>query len=78
MTLETAASNGLRVAGVVISHTTGRLSAADTSNLSELKEILGELQIGEIPPLAPGEAPRAGSIEVGALLERLAGSARCS
>ncbi|HXV37041.1 MAG TPA: hypothetical protein VEC18_07820, partial [Myxococcota bacterium] len=74
--LETAASNGLRVAGVVISHTTGRLSPADTSNLSELKGILGERWIGEMLPLAPGEAPRAGWIDVGALLKRLPGSAQ--
>jgi dethiobiotin synthetase len=78
MTLEAAASNGLRVAGVVISHTTGRLSAADTYNLSELKEILGDRWIGEILPLAPGEAPRAGAIDVSELLERLAVGARSS
>jgi dethiobiotin synthetase len=72
LTLESAASKGLPVLGVVISHAGARLSAADACNLLALKEILGDRLIGEIPPLAAGEAAPAGAIDIDTLTRRLA------
>jgi dethiobiotin synthetase len=58
LTLAVAASKKLPVLGVVISHADGSLSTADNANLLGLKKILGDLLIGEIPPLEPaGFAP---------------------
>lgn len=57
LTLEAAERRGLELAGVVISHTTGRLSDADAANLAELRAALGKKLVGEIPPLAPGALP---------------------
>jgi len=59
LTLEAAERRGLTVAGVVVSHTAGVLSDADSSNLAALRASLGTRLLGEIPPLAPGEVPRA-------------------
>jgi dethiobiotin synthetase len=71
LTLDVAASKNLTVLGVVISHVIGDLSAADTSNLSGLKEILGDRLLGEIPPLAPGEPTPPDAIDFNALTQRL-------
>jgi dethiobiotin synthetase len=57
LTLEAAASRGLRVAGVVISHSTAGLPAGDLANLGALRRSLGSRLVGEIPFLA-GAAPR--------------------
>jgi dethiobiotin synthetase len=71
LTLEAAAQRGLDVAGVVISHATGPLSAADEANLDALRHALGERVLGEIPPLGAGSAPPAGCIDLDAILRRL-------
>ena len=59
LTLEAAERRGLALAGVVVSHTAGVLSDADSSNLAALRASLGTRLLGEIPPLAPGEVPAA-------------------
>jgi dethiobiotin synthetase len=56
LTLEVAAVRGLAVAGVVISHGAAALSDADARNLAALREHLGPRLLGEVPPLAEGEA----------------------
>lgn len=67
LTLEAAERRGLEVAGVVISHTTGRLSDADAANLAELRAALGKKLVGEIPPLAPGSLPDLAAIALDTL-----------
>jgi dethiobiotin synthetase len=67
LTLEAAERRGLVVAGVVISHSTGRLSDADAANLAELRSALGKTLVGEIPALAAGQLPEPTAIA----LERL-------
>jgi len=71
LTLEVAASKGLRVLGVVISHAGGPLSPADQANLAGLKEILADRLIGEIPPLGPAESPPRSAVDLDALTQRL-------
>ena len=71
LTLEVAASKGLPMLGVVISHVDGPISAADASNLLSLKKYLGDRLIGEIPPLGPTEAPPSSAINIDALTQRL-------
>jgi dethiobiotin synthetase len=71
LTLEVARARGHRVAGVVISHADGELSAADAANLGYLREQLGELLLGELPPLAEGEEPADDAIRLAPLLELL-------
>jgi dethiobiotin synthetase len=68
LTLEAASSRGLAVAGVVVSHGSGALGAADAANLATLRGILGSHLVGEIPPLAPGEGPGPGALDVDAIL----------
>jgi dethiobiotin synthetase len=68
LTLEAAAARNLDVLGVVISHVDGELSRADRANLGALRDALGPRIIGEIPPLAAGEDPPPGAVDVGALL----------
>ena len=70
LTLEAAAARDLPVAGVVISHSAGRLSDADQANLEALRDALGATLVGEIPPLADGELPGEESIDLDALLQR--------
>ncbi len=67
LTLEAARARGLAVAGVVISHSGGRLSAADDANLDQLRCELGAALIGEIPPLAARQLPAADQIDLDAL-----------
>jgi dethiobiotin synthetase len=71
LTLEAAARRALPVAGVVISHSGGRLSAADARNLAALRAELGRLLVGEIPPLRCGARPAPGALDVDRLLARL-------
>jgi len=52
LTLEAIQQQGLPLAGVVISHTTGALSGADASNLEALRQALGQRGVGEIGPAA--------------------------
>jgi len=68
LTLDAARARGLAVAGVVISHSGGALGAADRANLDELRGELGAALIGEIPPLAAGELPAAGQLNLDALI----------
>jgi dethiobiotin synthetase len=70
LTLEAAEARSLPVAGVVISHSGGRLSEADRSNLEALRDALGAALVGEIPPLGDGQIPDEHSIDLDALLER--------
>jgi len=71
LTLESAASKGLSVLGVVISHAGGPISPADACNLLALKEMLGDRLIGEILPLGIGEAPAPDAIDIDALTRRI-------
>jgi dethiobiotin synthetase len=72
LTLEAAEARRLPLAGVVISHSGGPLSRADEANLAALREALGLALVGEIPPLQPGERPGEESIDLDALLARVA------
>jgi dethiobiotin synthetase len=54
LTLEVARVRRLPVAGVVVSHADGPLSAADTANLAALRSWLGDRLAGELLPIAPG------------------------
>jgi dethiobiotin synthetase len=57
LTLEVAAARGLALAGVVVSHGSAPLSAADERNLGALRAALGPRLLAELPPLAdPGRA----------------------
>jgi len=69
LTLEAAVARGLSVAGVVISHAGGPLSAADAANLEALRRALDVALLGEIPPLVAGQHPAPGAIDLDALLE---------
>ncbi len=71
LTLEVAASKGLPVLGVIISHEGGSISAADACNLLALKKFLGDRLIGEIPPLGPAKAPPPDAIDIDALTQQL-------
>jgi dethiobiotin synthetase len=73
LTLEAARARALRVAGVVISHPGGALPRADAANLGALRAELGELLVGEIPPLRAGEAPAADAIDLDAILGGIRG-----
>jgi dethiobiotin synthetase len=73
LTLEVARARALRVAGVVISHPGGALTPADAANLGALRNAIGDLLVGEIPPLRQGEAPAADAIDVDAILARIGG-----
>jgi dethiobiotin synthetase len=70
LSLAEAERRGLEVAGVVISHTSGPLSAADEANLACLRGELGTRLIGEIPPLPAGGRPAASCLDVDRLLAR--------
>lgn len=70
LTLEAAEARSLPLAGVVISHSAGRISDADRANLDALRDALGARLVGEIPALGDGELPGAQSIDLDALFER--------
>ena len=72
LTLEAAEARSLPVAGVVISHSAGRVSEADRANLEALRDALGARLVGEIPPLGDGELPGSQSIDLDVLLQRAA------
>ncbi len=57
LTLREIATRQLELAGVILNHATGPLSAADAANLGHLRERLANEIVAEIPPLAPGEQP---------------------
>lgn len=60
LTLEACASRGLDVVGVVLSHSSGKISKAEERNVELLRESLAEQLIGEVHPQAEPEqtAPR--------------------
>jgi len=60
---------GLALAGVVISHSNGALSPADAAGCDHLRERLGTRLVGEVPPLAAGEAAPSSCIDVARLLK---------
>jgi dethiobiotin synthetase len=68
LTLEAAASRGLALAGVVISHGGAALPGADLENLAELRAELGARLVGEIPCLSPGQSADPGCLDLTALL----------
>jgi dethiobiotin synthetase len=68
LTLEAARARGHDVAGLVISHATGPLSAADQANLQVLRREPGAPLLGEIRPLASGQLPTSSEIDLDALL----------
>jgi len=70
LSLEAVAARGLGLVGVVISHASGALSAAEHWNLDDLREELGPRLLGEIPPLVPGAEPPPDAIDLDALLQR--------
>jgi dethiobiotin synthetase len=72
LTLCEAERRGLSVAGVVVSHADGPLSDADEANLAYLRERLGSLLLGEVPPLSLGETPAPDAIRIAELVEQLA------
>jgi dethiobiotin synthetase len=72
LTLEAARARHLGVAGVVISHSGGALPPAEVANLALLRDELGTLWLGEIPPLAAGALPDPESLDLDALIERAA------
>lgn len=69
LSVELIRSRGLDLAGVVISHSSGEISAADAANLEALRSHLGNLLCGEIPALAPGEEATGDFIDIDALLQ---------
>ena len=71
LSLEALNARSLDLAGVVISHGSVALSAADTLNLDALRRELGPRLMGEIPLLARGDAPPPGAIDLDALLRAL-------
>jgi dethiobiotin synthetase len=68
LTLEAARGRGLAVAGVIVSHGQAEISAADLRNLGHLREVLGELWLGEVPHLEPGQQAPAGAIRLDAVV----------
>ena len=68
LTLEAAKARRLTVAGVVVSHADGPLSAADSANLAALRAWLGERLAGELPPIAPGASAPFDAINLDALM----------
>jgi dethiobiotin synthetase len=68
LTLEAARGRGLRVAGVVICHAGGALPDAELRNIALLRDELGALLVGEIPPLANGADADPGLLSLDGLL----------
>jgi len=62
----------LALAGVILSHASGRLSSADDANLSHLRRVIGDRIVGEIPLLSAGEQASSEAIDVARLMAALA------
>jgi len=56
LTLEAIEARSLTLVGVVISHSTGELPAAEVKNLEALREALGARLVGEVPPFESASA----------------------
>lgn len=69
LTLEVARGRGLAIAGVVVSHGPEPVPPTERSNLDHLREALGRLWLGELPPLAAGADAPEGAIDVDALVQ---------
>jgi dethiobiotin synthetase len=70
LTLSEIARRGLRLVGVVASHSSGRLTPADEANFDHLREILGDRLVGEIPPIARAETASADFLQLDRILAR--------
>jgi dethiobiotin synthetase len=68
LSLEALAARRLPLAGVVISHASGVLAAAEKHNLDALRRELGARLLGEIPPLAASALPPPDALDLDALL----------
>ena len=73
LTLEAARRRGLGVAGIVISHSTGPLSDADSANLEDLRRRPGAPLLGEVPPLRPGDPVPERALDLDAIEASLLG-----
>jgi dethiobiotin synthetase len=72
LTLEAAASRGIPVAGIVISHGGGALSPSDAANLEDLRRDPGAALLGEVPPLAASQPIPEDALDLDLILEALA------
>ena len=70
LSVQACQQRGLELVGVVLSHANGPTSDADLLNLDILREVLGDLVLGEIPALAEGEVPGGGAIDLDAIRAR--------
>lgn len=68
LTLEAARLRRLPLAGVVVSHADGLLSAADSANLAALRAWLGKRLAGELPPIARGTTAPFDAIDLDSLM----------
>ncbi|MFK7897917.1 MAG: dethiobiotin synthase [Myxococcota bacterium] len=71
LTLEACSARKIDVVGVVISHSSGRLTEADAANLSVLRDTLGGLLIGEVFPLDEGHTPDPLEVGLAAVRDKL-------
>jgi len=74
LTLEAARVRGLPLAGVIVSHADGPLSAADAKNLGALRAWLGDRLLGELSPLPPGTSAPLDAISLQRMLEQVPSS----
>ena len=70
LSLDAIEARGLSLAGVVISYPGGPVSPPDRANLSALIEALGDRLLGVLPPLAEGQDPPDGWIDLDRLLAK--------
>jgi dethiobiotin synthetase len=71
LTLQAAEIGKLDVIGVVISHSGGELSHADSANLAELRRELSGRLVGEVPALAAGAVVPAEIFDLDAIVDAL-------
>ena len=71
LTLEVAASRGLTVAGLVISHSGGTPSEADIANLEDLRQNPGVPFAGELPYVVPGNRVPEDALDIDLLLRAM-------
>jgi dethiobiotin synthetase len=76
LSLEAAAARGIRVAGLVVSHSDGALSPADAANLDALLAAPGAPLLGVLPPLAAGSRPAPDALDLSPLLSSCRGRSR--
>lgn len=71
LTLRELDRRGIECIGVVVSHAGGELSPADAANLEALRQLLGDLLVGEIPPLEGATASAADHLDLDRIDARL-------